>query len=538
MMKKRHHVVAEILKTENTYVSQLNLMVTMFVDQPACGLTQDQILQVFANVKVIAMCHKNFLEPLQKRVAAWMETSKVGDLFRNARWIKLYKHYINTYENAAKLVKEWRETNKAFKKYLKEVEWTPALQCTNLESLLVTPIQRLPRYVLLLEEMAKATPESHPDHADLTEAIELVRSLTDYVNRSKRDSTQADELKELEQKFVGLPFELVKLHRTLVKEGPLRVDKDAMHLWLFSDIGIITKPAKRGKYKYRQTVNLNTAVLQQHEGASFKLVSTGGSFNATCASVQERMAWYQALSDTISAVQASMLKSAFVSEVEQSEGSSQFKALRLAEMAEHRAEQFKALLASETEYLKVLELTRSTFLNPIKRAAMDKTNTMVTVHAAKTIVSNFSELRNMHKAILRALKPKDAAWSKDSTVSDVFGEHIDRIVYVYRNYIDHNAVQVAALDACCAEQESFRLWLLNIEADSGKVLSQLLRYPLRRISEYYIAMENMLQNTDRTSDDYANLVAIVGKLSALNDEFTVKNTPRVVEAAMRATKRS
>ena len=52
-------MVNEILTTEKTYVSQLNLMVTMFVDKPdsdkpdpekhTCGLTLDQILQIFAN---------------------------------------------------------------------------------------------------------------------------------------------------------------------------------------------------------------------------------------------------------------------------------------------------------------------------------------------------------------------------------------------------------------------------------------------------------------------------------------------------------
>ena len=535
MMRKRFNVVKEILTTERTYVSQLNLMVTMFVDNPNCGLTPSQILQVFANVKVIATCHQSFLEPLEQRVRQWTESSIVSDLFLEARWIKLYTHYINTYDTAAKLVKEWRETVKPFRKYLKEVEWTPALQCTNLESLLVTPIQRLPRYVLLLEEMAKATPENHPDNGKLSEAIRAIRELTSYVNKSKEDSSNTDELRAIEQKVVGLPFELVKSHRVLVKEGAVRVDKEPMHLWLFSDIGFVTKPASRGRYKYRETINLNTAMLQPLEGASFKLVSTGGMLAVTCASVAERMTWSQTLSDTIAAVQSNLFKSAFLSEVAQSEGSEQFLESQRAQMARNRAEQFRALLASETDYLRMLEMTRTMFLNPLKRAAIDKTDKMVNVRTAKTIVSNFSELRNTHKAILRALKAKDGAWTDTSTVSDVFAEHIDRIVYIYRTYIDDNALQIAALQACVDDNAQFRAWLKNIEAGTGKILRQLLQNPLRRVSEYYIALENMLQNTDRKSDDYAVLVPVVAKLSALNEEFMVKNTPKVIEASLRHT---
>jgi len=531
MMKKRFHVVNEILTTERTYVSQLLLMVTMFVDKPECGLNPDQILQVFANVKVIATCHKMFLEPLEERVKTWTESSIISDLFLEARWIKLYKHYINQYDSAARLVKEWRETIKPFKKYLKETEWTPVLQHTNLESLLVTPIQRLPRYVLLLEEMAKCTPENHPDHGKIGEAIGLVRELTDYVNKCKKESNSTDELRAFEQKIIGLPFDLVQTHRSLVKEGPMKIDKDAMHMWLFSDIAFITKPPSRGKYKFKESINLNTAKMQQMEGVSFKIFSTDGLVSASCASVGEKMTWFQTFTDTINAVQKKMFNDAFTNNSLESEGSQQFNESRLKRMAESRDKQFKALYHSEKDYLHALELTRSTFLTPIKKAAMDKSNRMMSVQAAKDIIFNFTELRNVHKAIVRGLKGKEP-WTSESTISDIFGEHLERMIYLYREYIEHNAVQMAQLSACM-EQTDFSFWLSGLEAESKLSLSQHLGDPLRRISEYYIALANMLQNTDPKSDDYAKLSPIVSKLSEFNEEFTLKNQPKLLESSFR-----
>jgi len=533
-MKKRFHVVNEILTTEKTYVSQLSLMVTMFVDKPDCGLTPDQILEVFANVKVIATCHNMFVDPLEKRVKTWTESSTISDLFLEARWIKLYKHYINQYDSAAKRVKEWRETIKPFKKYLKEVEWTPSLQCTNLESLLVTPIQRLPRYVLLLEEMAKVTPENHPDHGKISDAIALIRELTDYVNKCKKESNNTDELRSIADKVVGLPFELVQTHRALVREGPMKVDKEAAHFWLFNDIGFVTKPASRGKYKYKVSVNLNTAKLTQLEGSAFKILSMDGLLNVVCANVEDRMTWFQVLTDTINAVQAKSLKEAITGEVSEAEGSKQFNELLLVKMAENRASNFKALLQSEKEYLHSLEACRSTFLNPLKKMAMDKTNTMMTVQAAKDIIFNFGELRNVQKAIVRGLKAKDGNWTDESTISDVFKEHIDRIIYLYREYIEHSAVQIATLNACLKKTE-FHLWVSNVEVETKLVLTQLLALPLRRVSDLYFGLEKMLQNTNNKSEDYAVLSELIRKVSDLNDEFTVKNQPKVLEASMRRT---
>ena len=36
-----------------------------------------------------------------------------------------------------------------------------------IRSFLITPIQRIPRYKLLLDDLKKHTPEKHPDYKDL-----------------------------------------------------------------------------------------------------------------------------------------------------------------------------------------------------------------------------------------------------------------------------------------------------------------------------------------------------------------------------------
>lgn len=44
------------------------------------------------------------------------------------------------------------------------------------------PIQRIPRYRMLLEVLLSATPEQHPDYKQLSEALETVRDVANYIN--------------------------------------------------------------------------------------------------------------------------------------------------------------------------------------------------------------------------------------------------------------------------------------------------------------------------------------------------------------------
>jgi hypothetical protein len=55
-------------------------------------------------------------------------------------------------------------------------------QQSGIESLLVTPIQRLSRYNLLLRDMFDRTPPSHPDHTALQEAIGVIQRLCDRID--------------------------------------------------------------------------------------------------------------------------------------------------------------------------------------------------------------------------------------------------------------------------------------------------------------------------------------------------------------------
>ena len=55
-----------------------------------------------------------------------------------------------------------------------------------LEDHMITPIQRIPRYCLLLEQLLKKTNPVHPDHAGLVQSVAEMRSLGTHINAMKK----------------------------------------------------------------------------------------------------------------------------------------------------------------------------------------------------------------------------------------------------------------------------------------------------------------------------------------------------------------
>jgi len=72
-----------------------------------------------------------------------------------------------------------------------------------LPSLLIQPVQRVPRYRLLLQELIKATPETHSDYKPCKEALIQVEQVADYVNESIRQREQLEEIANIQACFIG-----------------------------------------------------------------------------------------------------------------------------------------------------------------------------------------------------------------------------------------------------------------------------------------------------------------------------------------------
>lgn len=66
----------------------------------------------------------------------------------------------------------------------------PSCRGLDLAALLLSPVQRVPRYVLLLQQLLRHTPLQHGDHAPLQRVLQQLRTFLDTLNGSLEHSFQ------------------------------------------------------------------------------------------------------------------------------------------------------------------------------------------------------------------------------------------------------------------------------------------------------------------------------------------------------------
>ena len=168
-INRRNHIAKEILQTEQSYVKGLDTLHTVFQDPLAKEkiIPAESIRTIFGSVGVIHATSRNLLAQLEERMEKWYtEGQRIGDIFLGiVKMLKVYADYVNNYNTAIEEISRLKKENKEFRSFLKN----SIKQCGGLDinSYLVLPIQRIPRYVMLLEEMYKYTPDYHKDRKDL-----------------------------------------------------------------------------------------------------------------------------------------------------------------------------------------------------------------------------------------------------------------------------------------------------------------------------------------------------------------------------------
>eukprot|EP01087_Luapelamoeba_hula_P022944 TRINITY_DN8355_c0_g1_i1.p1 TRINITY_DN8355_c0_g1~~TRINITY_DN8355_c0_g1_i1.p1 ORF type:complete len:1335 (-),score=374.38 TRINITY_DN8355_c0_g1_i1:61-4065(-) len=225
----RKRVVSELLATEESYSTSLQTVVQkLLIPLRATKiLSAKELDTVFMNIEQLSRHHTSFLEQLRARIAgdAWSDSDTVlGDLFLGPKidFIRDYAGYLNKYNTALISMRHFSEKRPEFRR-MKEVFETDLMRssCLALDAYLIMPVQRIPRYLLLLKEMGKYTGASHPDHNLVEKALAYVKSIMDELNRNiDRDAhLRIQKIISIEDSIQGLQTELYHPDRFLVREG-------------------------------------------------------------------------------------------------------------------------------------------------------------------------------------------------------------------------------------------------------------------------------------------------------------------------------
>lgn len=172
--KKARHIANELLSTEKKYVSVLYLIDQIFqfrVDQENRAhpmFPGETVQHMFSNIKSIYKFHNDFLLPqLEKRIDAWDADPRIGDIMKNfAPFLKMYTEYVKNFDYAINLISTLQQKVPRFAAIISDIQKLDECAKLSLAHHMLSPIQRLPRYELLLKDYLRNLVKDNPDYED------------------------------------------------------------------------------------------------------------------------------------------------------------------------------------------------------------------------------------------------------------------------------------------------------------------------------------------------------------------------------------
>jgi len=251
MDKHRMNVAKELLATEETYVEQLNIMCELLY-RPLTKdkkfqhvLSQEEVRTIFSDIEVIAAVNTSLRDTLKGRIESWTNWTKIGDLFIHmSDYLRVYVDYVKGYSRALELVSGMNESHPFRKFFRDQIKSAPPVYANfNFESLLIVPIQRIPRYKMLLTDMHKNMRPEHPDYQGLEDALKKVGEIADWVNENQKNAERMAKSVLLSERVIGMDEQLISASRQFIMEG-LVMEAQVQNpqprtLLLFSDILVV-----------------------------------------------------------------------------------------------------------------------------------------------------------------------------------------------------------------------------------------------------------------------------------------------------------
>lgn len=350
--RMRLKVIEEIWSTEKTYVHDIRTLHDHYIvplENNKHPVMEDAQIAVFFNsLQQLVMLNSKLLNDLTDIVERHSHASpsgstrslastrsnnsssnspveaaeSVGAVFcRYVSLFKIYAGYAKDYEVVLELLRNYPQ--RARLSTFLETCRARSGSTKDFESFLIMPIQRIPRYKLLLERVQQHTPLGHHDEKSIRDAVSGVSFAASLINETVRHQENLETVLKTQKLFVG-QLSFFTHDRRLIKSGKLvkmstkRQEEVMVHL--FNDILLYSDVLITGGYRIRRVVHLNSkavgikcnlpstydALLETKRFGSdcgFLITSLEKTFALFAATPDARTEWASAISDAIADAQ-------------------------------------------------------------------------------------------------------------------------------------------------------------------------------------------------------------------------------------------
>uniref|UniRef100_A0A6B2KWN6 DH domain-containing protein n=1 Tax=Arcella intermedia TaxID=1963864 RepID=A0A6B2KWN6_9EUKA len=188
MLKRRNLVLEELLATESTYVDNLSIM-KKYKEYLKQALLNEKLPKgynpekdLFGEIEGIYQVHYTFYQRIKQKFDSWVDTNgAIGvELAQFMHSFQLFSvDYVSRYDDR---IRQYNEIENAIvRDKVKEFDAKQKSKLS-LTDYLIMPIQRGPRYELLLKQILNSTPTSHVDYKEIEKAYSIIHNVMVKLN--------------------------------------------------------------------------------------------------------------------------------------------------------------------------------------------------------------------------------------------------------------------------------------------------------------------------------------------------------------------
>eukprot|EP01127_Copromyxa_protea_P017174 TRINITY_DN5202_c0_g1_i1.p1 TRINITY_DN5202_c0_g1~~TRINITY_DN5202_c0_g1_i1.p1 ORF type:complete len:1213 (+),score=239.05 TRINITY_DN5202_c0_g1_i1:596-4234(+) len=196
----REKVALEILTTEQSYIDGLQILVNNYLKPlQAKEKKEKDYLDFFINLEEVLDISKEFYATLFERMEHWEENGqdRLGDIFTN--YLSIFEQpYCDFGSKYAPALKKRTEAGSTTRKILDAIDdRVYATFGQKFQDYFITPVQRISRYSLLIKNLLRQTPGTHPDYTILEEVGSICENLANTIEEFSRRSESDEEMRKL-----------------------------------------------------------------------------------------------------------------------------------------------------------------------------------------------------------------------------------------------------------------------------------------------------------------------------------------------------
>ncbi|XP_061552406.1 pleckstrin homology domain-containing family G member 3 [Phycodurus eques] len=255
-------VVMEIIETERMYVKDLRSIVEDYlayiIDMSNLPIRPEQVCALFGNIEDIYEFNSELLQSLDM---CENDPVAIAQCFVDkSEYFEIYTQYCTNYPNSVAALTDCMRS-KTLAQFFKDRQ-AALKRSLPLGSFLLKPVQRILKYHLLLQEIAKHFGPDEKGYEVVQEAIDTMTGVAWYINDMKRKHEHAVRVQEIQSLLINWKGPDLTTYGELVLEGTFHVlrAKNSRTLFLFEKMLLVTK--RRGEhYVYKTHISCSTLML-------------------------------------------------------------------------------------------------------------------------------------------------------------------------------------------------------------------------------------------------------------------------------------